>query len=121
MWSTIIGSLFIVSGLVFVAKPEMLRRRMKKKGLRKLRRYLLAIVASAGILLISAGWQLDGAPAKIFTVVGVLFLVKGAFLLKAKSADIITTRLMKVPTLYLRLFAVGQIILGIVIIMLRNE
>ena len=121
MWCKIIGSLFIVSGVAFAANPERLRKRIQKKGLRMLRRYLVVAASSAGILLISAGWQLDGALAKVFTGAGILLLLKGVHLLKAKSTDIMAARLMELPTLYLRVFAGGQIVLGLVIVLLRNE
>jgi hypothetical protein len=116
MWSTIIGCLFIISGMAFAVNPERLRRRIEKKSRRTIRRYLVAGASSAGLLLISVGWQLEGALAKSCTMAGVLLLLKGVFLFKAKSSDMMAAHLMKLSALYLRLFAVGQLILGIMLV-----
>jgi uncharacterized protein YjeT (DUF2065 family) len=116
MWSTIIGCLFIVSGVAFAVNPERLRRRIQKKSLRTIRRTLVAIVAGAGLLLFAVGWQLEGILAKSCTMAGFLLLLKGVYLFKAKSADMMAARLMHLSALYLRLFAVGQIVLGIALV-----
>ncbi len=120
MWTNIVGCLFIVSGVAFAANPERLRRRIEKKSLRTIRRTLVTIASSAGLLLISIGWQLESTLAKVYTMAGVLLLLKALFLFKAKSADMMANRLMHLSSLYLRLFAVGQMLLGIALIMLRN-
>ncbi len=120
MWSTIIGCLLIVSGVAFAANPERLRRRIQKKSLRTIRRTLVAIVTGAGLLLFSVGWQLEGILAKSCTMAGFLLLLKAVYLFKAKSADMMAARLMHLSALYLRLFAVGQIVLGIALVMLRK-
>ena len=116
MWAKIIGALLVLSGGIFLISPERFRRRLKKKTVRTIRRYLFAAASCLGILLISAGWQHEGALPKILVVVGIIVLLKGMYLLKAKSADIIVAWLLKVPTVYLRVFALCQVLAGVLIL-----
>jgi len=114
--STIIGLLFILTGAVFLLWPESLRRRLRKKALRKLRRYFFGAALAAGILLFSVGWRHEGILPKILAVVGVAILIKGLLLLKTKAAEEATQWILRQPVLYLRLFAAGQIALGFLIL-----
>lgn len=119
MWTNIIGGLFIVSGAAFLVNPDRLRKKLQRKGVRTLRRYLVAAAFAAGILLISAAWKQEGMLPKIMIAAGIVFLLKGLYFVKAKSADVIAGRVMKLPALWLRLFALGQVALGVLIIVMR--
>ena len=121
MWSNIIGSLFIVSGVLFAINPERLRRKLQKKSRHILRRYFVVAISSAGIVLITAGWEFEGVLAKLFILLGLFLLLKGALLLKAKSIELIAERLLQLPAVALRLFAAGQISLGILLILLHSK
>lgn len=117
MWSDIAGGLFVLSGLMLVLNPERLRRKLQRKSMRVLRRYFIAAVSFTGVLLVSAGWQNEAIYAKGFTIVGVLVLLKAAHLLRTKSSEILAQRLQTIPALYLRLFALAEILLGVLIVM----
>ena len=116
MWAKTIGAFFILSGAAFLISPERLRRRLQKKTLRTMRRYLFATVCCLGILLVYAGWTHEGTLAKVLIVAGIIVLVKGLYLLKAKAADMIVAWLIKLPAVCFRVFAVCQILAGGVII-----
>ncbi len=70
----------IAFGAVSFAKPDILRKKLRKKGIRTLRRYLFAAAFFIGALLISAGWGHEGALPKILTGIGVVLILKGAYL-----------------------------------------
>ncbi len=121
MWTKIIAGLFILSGVAAItARPDRLRRKLQKKGVRYIRRILVAASLAAGACLVSVGWQYEGVLPKGLTVVGIVVIIKAFFLLKAKSSAVIAERLLASPALYLRLFALGQIVLGILLLMLRG-
>jgi len=117
MWAKIIGAFFILSGGAFLISPERLRRRLQKKTLRTMRRDVFATACCLGILLVSAGWKHEGTLPKVLIVAGIIVFVKGLYLLKAKSADMIMAWLIKLPAVYFRVFAVCQILAGVVIIL----
>jgi uncharacterized protein YjeT (DUF2065 family) len=103
-------------GLVFLLYPEGLRRRLRKKALRRIRRYFFAAAVFLGILLISAGWKYEGILPKILVLIGIIAILKGLFFLKSKAADKITEWILEQPVLFLKIFAACQIVLGLLII-----
>ena len=115
MFSNIVGIIFILLGVLFFLYPESLRGRLRKKAIRKLRRYLLAVLMFFGILLISAGWSHEGLLPKILMVMGIVALVKGLLFLNSKATERITAWILERPTLHLKVFAAGQIGLGLLI------
>ena len=116
MFSYIIGSLFIMLGILFLLYPESLRKRLRKKALRKIRKYLFAGAITLGILLISTGWKYEGLLPKILVLVGIVAIFKGVFFLKSRAADKVTEWILKQPVIVLKIFAICQIILGLLII-----
>jgi hypothetical protein len=103
-------------GILFLLYPESLRKRLRKKALRKIRRYLFACAIALGILLISTGWQYEGLFPKILILVGIIAILKGVFFLKSKAADKVTEWILKQPVIFFKIFAACQIILGFLII-----
>ena len=121
MFSYIVGSLFIMLGILFLLYPESLRKRLRKKALRKIRRYLFAGAITMGILLISTGWKYEGIFPKILVLVGVIAIIKGVFFLKSRAADKVTEWILKQPVILFKIFAVCQMIFGFLIIfVLKN-
>lgn len=116
MLSYIVGSFFIMLGILFLLYPESLRKRLRKRALRKIRKYLFAGAITLGILLISTGWQYKGLFPKILVFVGIIAIFKGVFFVKSKSADKGTEWILKQPVIFFKIFAACQIILGFLII-----
>ena len=116
MFSYIIGSLFIMLGILFLLYPESLRKRLRKKALRKIRKYLFAGAITLGILLISTGWKYDGLLPKILVLAGIIAIFKGVFFLKSRTADKVTEWILKQPVIVLKIFAMFQIGFGLLII-----
>ena len=117
MFTYIVGSLFIMLGILFLLYPESLRKRLRKKALRKIRRYLFAGAITLGILLISTGWKYEGLFPKILVLLGIIAIFKGMFFFKSRSADKVTEWILRQPIVLFKIFAACQIILGLVIIL----
>ena len=75
MFSGVIGLVFTLFGILFLLFPESLRRSLRRKAVWKIRRYLLAIALSMGVLLISAGWRQEGVLPKILMCLGIVALL----------------------------------------------
>jgi len=116
MFSNIVGGVFILLGVFFLLYPESLRRRLRRKATSKLRRYFFAAALSLGILLISACWRHEGLLPKILMLVGIVALFKGLLFLNSKASEKITAWILERPILHLKVFAVGQIALGLLIL-----
>lgn len=89
---------------------------LKKKALRKIRKYLFAGAITVGILLISTGWKYEGLLPKILVIVGIVAIFKGVFFLKLRAADKATGWILKQPEILLKKFTICQIALGLLII-----
>ena len=116
MFSNIVGSVFILLGVLFLLYPERLRSRLRRKATRRLRRYFFAAALSLGVLLISAGWRHEGLLPKILMLAGIVALLKGLLFLNSKVSEKITAWILERPILHLKVFAVGQIVLGLLIL-----
>ncbi len=116
MLSNIIGGIFIFLGVLFLLYPEWFRKSLRKKALRRIRRYFFAAMLFFGVMLFSAGWRHSGILPKILMVAGLLAVLKGLLLLKSKATDEVTAWILERPVPHLRLIAVGQIVLGFLVV-----
>ncbi len=116
MLSGLIGLAFILFGVLSLLFPESLRRSLRRKAVWKLRRYFFIAAVSFGILLISAGWKQEGILPKILMCLGVLALLKGLLFLNSKATEHVTAWILERPSLHLRIFAIGQIVLGLLML-----
>ena len=116
MFSNIVGIIFILLGVLFMRYPESLRGRLRKKAIRKLRGYLFSVLIFLGILLISTGWRHEGLLPKILMFIGIVALIKSLLLFNSKATERITIWILERPTLHLKVFAAGQIGLGLLIL-----
>ena len=114
----LLGWFWIITGTLFFLRPEMLRKRLQKKTLNKLKKYLFLIVITLSLFLIGAAWKSEGLLSKIVMVLGIIGILKGFFLLKAKAAEKILEWFIKQPLTFFRFGASLQIIIGIIILRL---
>ncbi len=117
MLAKILASFFVIIGIWFLLKRESLRRKLQRKSKKILRRYLSAVALFFGLLFISAGWKTPGVVAKIFTIFGILAIIKGFFLLKAKISDKLIEWWTNQPVFIYRIWASMYIIIGILLLL----
>ena len=87
MFLSILGWFWIITGALFLLRPDMLRRRLQKKSTKIVKRYLFVIILFFASMLVAAGLKAHGVPAKIIMILGVIGVFKGLFLLRAKASD----------------------------------
>lgn len=116
MLANIIGWIFVILGILFLVKPEILKNKLQKKSIKKLKKYLfyLALIISLGLLL--ASFKMSGVWAKIIAILGIIGVFKAIFLLKAKAADKILEWSSKQPLNLFRFGGAIYIIIGIAIL-----
>jgi uncharacterized protein YjeT (DUF2065 family) len=116
MLANIIGWIFVILGILFIVKPEILRNKLQKKGIKKLKKYLfyLALIISLGLLV--ASFKMSGIGAKIIAILGIIGIFKAIFLLKAKAADKMLEWSAKQPLNLFRFGGAIYIIIGIAIL-----
>ena len=116
----LLGWFWVITGIIFFLRPEMFRRRLQKKTVKKLKRYLFLITITLSICLIAAAWKTEGLLSKIIMVLGIIGIFKAFFLLKAKAAEKILQWFVKQPVVFFRFAACLQIIIGIIILRLHR-
>lgn len=112
----ILGWFWVITGVLFLFKPEFLRNRLKKKSVKKLRRFFFAIALALGVLLIKATWGVPGVLAKIVLVCGLIAIIKAFFFLKSASADVVIAWFLAQPLEFLRGWAAVQIGFGVIVL-----
>lgn len=120
MLKTFAGYFFILTGVVFLLKPAILKKRLEKKTVKQAKKLLLAVLFFLSFLLISAGLKMQGVPAKIVIVLGVIGIFKAFFIFKAKAAEKIVGWFLGLPQAYFRAFALFQVLLGVGILLSRQ-
>ena len=73
----ILAWFWIITGVIFLLKPQFLRNKFLKKSKKILKRYLFVLAIILGSLLIAAGWKMAGILSKIVIIVGIISIIKG--------------------------------------------
>lgn len=116
MLLTILGWAWIITGVFFLFKPERLRNKLRKKSVKKLKRFFFALALGLGFLLIKATWGVPGLLAKVVMIFGFLGIFKAAYLIKAKAADKLIEWYIQQPLKFYRISACVQIVIGGIIL-----
>ncbi|MFH1359946.1 MAG: hypothetical protein ABIJ41_02795 [Candidatus Omnitrophota bacterium] len=108
----ILGWIWILSGILWLIKPEYLRNRLKKKSYKQVRGWIFVLALAVGVLLMNAAGNLHGVLAKFIFILGLIAVFKGFFFLKAKAAVHIYDWFLKQPMKFFRLWAGIEIVIG---------
>ena len=116
MLAKIFGWFWIIMGVLFLIKPQLLRRRLQVKSTKKLRKALFLITLFLAVSLILASFKAAGILPKIITLVGIIGIFKAFFFLKSKAAESLIAWISRQPLKIFRFGAVGYIIMGLIIL-----
>ena len=115
----IFGWMWVVAGILFLWKPQLLKNRLQKKSLKRLRKYTFLLAIFLGLLLIGVARNFHSLLAKIIMVLGIIGVFKGIFLLKAKTADKLIQWSAARPLIFFRMGACLYILIGVIILALH--
>lgn len=119
MFAKILGIAWVIFGVIFLLKPQMLKNRLQKKGLKKIRKYLFAAALAISSVILSVAWNSQGILAKIVFVFGVIGVFKSMFFLKEKTSQKLIEWLSDRPIKFFKIWAIAQICFGLMIFFLR--
>ena len=117
----IVGWFWVITGILFLIMPGLLRKRIQKKSNKVVRRYLFAMVIFLAAGLISIGMEISGAAAKIVMVIALIALIKVVFMLKSKATNTIIDFFKDKPISVFRIWAGIQIAIGTLILLIQNH
>ena len=117
----VVGWFWVITGVLFLIMPNILKKRLQKKSNKVVRRYLfaMAIFLTAGV--ISMGMEISGITAKIIMIIALIALIKGVFFVKSKASNGIIEFLKDKPTSVFRIWAGVQVVIGALILLLGNH
>jgi len=110
-----VGILWIVLGIWWIMRPQVIRRRFSKK-LRKARRkiiFLMAILVAT--LFFSAAKYAHGAMGNIFLIAAIIVVAKTVFFLTSKGAEKIIDWWAEKPLWMWRVLAGCFVLIGILL------
>lgn len=113
----ILGFIWIILGILWFAKPEVLKNRLKRKINRKIRWTIYGFLILFGILMIGSVIKAPGLLPKIVGIVGLILVIKGIFLLLSKASEKLWKWWADRPLSVFRLQALCIIAIGIILIL----
>lgn len=120
MFFKIIGIFWIIVGLYFVFRPGAFVNRLKRKGVRTVRRTLFPLALFLGITFVSFGLKQPGALPKIILFLGIAGMIKAIVLfnskLTVKTAEVIA----KAPPSFYRAGGLMYILMGMFLFLLKS-
>lgn len=117
MLAKIIGWVWVIIGILFLIKPNFLKAKLQKKGIKKIKKLLFGIAIVFGIFLIAASGKIQGFVSIIIMILGIIAIIKGVILLKAKFAEELLDWVSRQPILFFRIIALVYIAIGVVILL----
>jgi hypothetical protein len=117
MLAKIIGTIWILLGLLWVVRPEGLRRRLARKMSRKFRFIIYGFILIFGLMTIGSVLRAHGVIAKLVGIIGIVITIKAILLLTSKTSSKLIEWLAEKPVKYFRIIAGIMIGFGIMLIL----
>ena len=115
MFAKLFGVFWIVLGLLWLIKPELLRKRLARKMTRKLKWIIFGLMFLLAVQLLGWVFQNPGIFSWIALILGWVVLVRTALSLSAKSSETLVTWAAQVPVQGLRIWASVVLATGLVL------
>ena len=116
MLSKILGTIWIILGILWLIKPEGFRNRLKRKMNRKMRRIVLGFLLVFAFLMIGSVFKAPGVLAKIIGVIGIIIVIRGILLLTSKASEKMREWLSERPLMYFRICASILLVIGLLMV-----
>jgi uncharacterized protein YjeT (DUF2065 family) len=118
---TILGWFLVVTGILFLSRPEWARNKLLSHGFGIFKSYLKLCTAYAALLLISAALNTKNTILAVACALGVLGLFAGFFFLKKKAYEKLAMQFGRIPPGALKIFAWIQIAVGALMLLLQRR
>ena len=87
MLSKVLGLIWIILGLLWLFKPEILKSRLEKKMNRRMRRVVYGFIRVFGFLMIGSVFKTPGLVPKIIGIVGMIIVIKVIMLITSRTSE----------------------------------
>jgi uncharacterized protein YjeT (DUF2065 family) len=118
IFAVILGWILIISGIIFLIKPERARNKMLRQGFRVVKGLMVVAAIYLALFLMSLVGKSRGV-LSAFILILLLAVAAAFFKLKKKTFLQMQERFKKIPVKVLRIYAIIQIIIGIVMVLFK--
>ncbi|MDD4956888.1 MAG: hypothetical protein PHH49_02430 [Candidatus Omnitrophica bacterium] len=112
MLARIVGSLWIITGSVWLLKPRSLKSRLERKVSRGIRRTVTGGMIAFGLMMVASAFKAHGIYAKMIMVAGLVLMIKAIALVTSRTSDMFFKWLGSRPIALFRLWAALMILMG---------
>jgi len=116
MLTRIVGIIWVILGVLWLAKPEVLKNRLKKKMNRSMKRVIYGFIIFFGLSLVGIVIKAHGILLKIIGLVLIIIALRSLLLLASKTSDKILGKLTERPLVFFRIFAALILAIGLTLL-----
>ena len=113
----ILACVWIVIGVLSLIWPQFMRKRVAKKGIKAVKRFLFLIGFMVSATLMSLAFDLKGLLPKTIAFVVIIVMFSGIFRLKAKAGQKIVDWLTKQSLSAFRAAGAAYLAIGLIILL----
>ena len=117
MIAKILGTIWIILGLLWLIRPAMLRRRLIRKMTRKMKWVIYGFILILMFSLLGVVIKAQGLFLKIAGLIGIFFVVKVIFTITSKASEKVSGFWTNKPLSFFRIWALVMLISGILLIL----
>jgi hypothetical protein len=120
IFNIILGWFLIITGIILFLKPEKARNKMLGQGFGIIKGFMVVMAIYLVVLLISLSGKTAGA-LSILCLLAAAAIIVAFFRLKKKAFQALQEKFKKIPVNILRIYAVIQIIIGVLMVVLKRR
>jgi hypothetical protein len=115
MLSKVLGIATVLIGLLWLAKPQILQNRLKRKMGRKLRFAVFGFIVAFGFLIVGSAFRAPGLLPKIVGIIGLVIAIKGILVITSKASEKMLEWLGERPLSFFRIWATVVVATGVML------
>lgn len=119
MLANILGVIWILLGILWVIKPEMLKNRLGRKMDRKLRRMTFIFVVFFGLMILGSVIKAEGLVPKIIGLIGIIITIKGILLVTSKTSEKLISWWAERSLVFFRIWGIIILTTGVMLILAK--
>lgn len=117
----ILGWFLIITGAMFLARPERARNKLISQSFGILKWPLFFLTLYVAMLFISLSSKVPGIASILLIVAGVFIIIRAFIFLRKKALRKLTEQFARVPIRMLKVFAGIQILVGLFMLFLQKR
>ena len=113
MIAKIVGTFWIIFGALWIAKPQILQNRLKRKMTRRMRRIVFGFVIVFGFMLAGSVLKAPGNLHKIVGIIGLIITIRAIMLFTSKTSEKVLEWWADKPLMVFRIWGAVVLLLGL--------